>query len=128
MKIIYQPTPKIIIEVEVRDVQEMFDKVGPLQELMESCKCGKCGGTDIRFLHREQGGFDYYELVCQERNDSGIPCGAKLSLGQDLKTKNLFPRRYAQDPSDKKKPLMKDGKKVWLPNNGWVRWNGEKYV
>jgi len=139
MKAIFKPNDKLSFEVEAENLQEVMKTLGPIQEVLGSCRCGKCGGNDIRFLHRKVDKYDYYELVCQtprrSQAESGsglvyskdIPCGHKLALGND--GTNLFPRRYEQDPNDKKKPLLdKDGNKVWLPNNGWVRWDGSKYV
>ena len=121
IEVFYRPNDKLTLKLEIRDAKGLFEELGPLQEILGSCTCGKCKGTNIRFLHRKVDKFDYYELQCES-------CGAKLSIGQDQESKTLFPRRYEQDPADKKKPLMKDGKKVWLPNNGWVKWDGEKHV
>ena len=140
MKVKYQATDKIEVEIEASNIKEVFETLGPIQEVIGNCRCGKCGGTNIRFIHRKSGKFDYYELLCQtpvQRQgqdgtiivNKNLSCGAKLSLGSN-EAGNLFPRKYEQDPDDKTKPLMKDGKKVWLPNEGWVRWDKtkEKYV
>ncbi len=126
MEIFYRPSPEITIKVEARGIQEMFQELGPLQEVLGgNSKCGKCGGDKIRMVHRKADGkYDVYELLCETPGPNG-PCGSKLSLGHnDLG--NLFPRRYEQTKGDdgKWKPkLDADGKKIWLPNKGWVRWN-----
>lgn len=119
MKIFYRPNAKFTVEFEPKNVQELFQELGPLQEVLsEAEKCGKCGCTDVKFNHRKVDGNDFYELICGNNK-----CRAKLSLGTERESKNLFPRRYEQDPDDPKKPLMRDGKKVWLPDGGWVRWD-----
>ena len=125
IEVFYRPNPEITLKLEIRDPKGLFEELGPLQEIMDACKCGCCGGTNVRFLHRKVEKFDYYELQCLGSKD-GRKCRAKLSLGQDQENKSLFPRRYAQDPTDPKKPLMKDGKKVFLPNNGWTVYNGKE--
>lgn len=119
MEVFYRPSAKITIKAECRDIEDVFKTIGPLQEVMDSCKCGKCGSDHIRFVHRKADGkYDVYELECQN-------CRAKLALGKNDEG-NLFPRRYEQDPDDKKKPLFKDGKKVWLPDNGWMKWDSQQ--
>lgn len=122
MEVFYRPNAQFTIKLEVEDAKELFEELGPLQEIFAECECGKCKCTNIRFVHRNVDKFDYYELQCEN-------CGAKLSLGQDQKSKQLFPRKYEQDPADPKKPLLDhDGKKVWLPSGGWLKWDTNKGV
>jgi len=123
LEVFFRPTPELTIKAECRDIEDMFKTLGPLQEVLSNTECGKCKSTNIRFSHRKADGkYDVYELQCTK-------CGAKLHMGKTEDGK-LFPRRYKQDPDDPKKPLMHDGKKVWLPNKGWVRWDAEnrRYV
>lgn len=129
MEVFYRPSPELTIKVEARGVEEMFQAIGPLQEVLGgNCKCGKCGGEKIRMVHRKTpDGHDVYELMCVTPNSNGIPCGAKLSLGKSSEG-NLFPRRYeqAKGADGKWSPkLDADGKKVWLPNKGWVKWDAK---
>lgn len=114
MEVFYRPSPEITIKLDVKDIYALFDQLGPLQEIMKACECGKCKSKNIRFLQREAGKFTFYELQCQD-------CSAKLSLGNN--GDSLFPRRYEQDPDDPKKPLLKDGKKVWLVDGGWMKYD-----
>lgn len=119
MEVFFRPTPDLTIKIECRDVEDIFKQLAPLQEVLTNCKCGKCKKDKVRLLHRTVGdkNYDVYEILC-------VSCGAKLQLGNN--GDSLFPRRYEQDPDDPKKPLMKDGKKVWLPNNGWIKWDKDK--
>lgn len=119
LEVFYRPTADLTIKAECRDIEDVFKTLGPLQEVLGgNCECGKCKGTKIRLSHRKADGkFDVYELLCET-------CHAKLALGKNDQG-NLFPRRYEQDPDDPKKPRMKDGKKVWLADNGWVKWDRE---
>lgn len=119
MEVFFRPTPDLTIKIECRDVEDIFQQLAPLQEVLTNCKCGKCGCDKVRLLHRVVGdkNYDVYEILCTK-------CGAKLQLGNNGKA--LFPRRYEQDPDDPKQPLMKDGKKVWLPDNGWIKWDAKQ--
>lgn len=129
LEAILRVSESLTIKVECKDVENLFQEVSPLQEVLLNNKCGACGSTKTRLVHRKiEGKHDVYEIACLGINDQNFPCGRKLHLG---KGQNLFPRRYEQDPDDPKKPrLDKEGKKIWLPNNGWVRWDAkqEKYV
>lgn len=120
MEVYYRPSDQVTIKLDVKDVESMFQELGPLQEVFESAECGKCQCKKIRVMHRRPDKFDFYELLCTNPN-----CGARLSLGKNDQG-NLFPRRYEQDEKDPKVPkLDANGKKVWLPNNGWVRYNSK---
>ena len=119
IEVFYKPSPDLTLKFDCSDIKDVFKQVGPVQEILTGASCGKCKSTAIRFVHRtDDDGHDYFELLCTH-------CGAKLAIGQ---SKNrLFPRRYKQDPNDKKKALLDhDGNKVWLPNNGWVKWDSTK--
>jgi len=118
LEIFFRPTPDITIKADCKDIDDVFKTIGPLQEVFHNSTCGKCKSTKIRYVARKADKFDVFELYCES-------CGAKLALGKN-DSGNLFPRRYEQDPADPKKPRMVDGKKVWLPNEGWVRWDASK--
>lgn len=127
MKITYKPTPNISVEIEARGIEEMFQTVGPIQEVLGgNCTCQKCKQSKIRMVHRKADNkFDVYELLCES-------CGARLSLGKN-DMGNLFPRKYEQAKNSEgqwKPKLDGDGKKVWLPDGGWVKWDrtAGKYV
>ena len=125
LKVKYTPFPGMLVEVEGRDLAEIFKELGPVQEVLHNDTCGKCGGKRIRLVHRlADGKHDVYELMCETPGNNKIPCGAKLSLGKSSEG-NLFPRRYEQEKgSDNKwKKKVVDGKTVYLPNKGWVRWD-----
>ncbi len=121
LEVYYRPTAELTIKVEAKDLDDVFKLIGPVQEVLgNNTVCGKCGGTKIRMVHRKADGkYDVYELACEK-------CGAKLALGKN-EMGNLFPRRYPQEKIDGswKPKLDADGKKVWLPNNGWVKWDNK---
>jgi hypothetical protein len=117
MEVLYQATPTIQIKLEVKGIKELFEELGPLQEIFSSMKCGHCSAEadKIRLIHRKAADkYSVYELLCTK-------CKAKLALGQN-EDGGLFPRRYERDDKDPKKPKTKEGKRVYLPNNGWVKW------
>lgn len=129
MEIFFKPNNDITIKSEVRDVEEIFKTLGPLQELFNAARCGKCGGTKIRFIHRKADKYDVYEFLCENQltDDHGRKknCSAKLSLGKN-ELGNLFPRRYEQEKGEDGRwqpKLTADGQKTWLPDGGWVRWD-----
>lgn len=130
MKAIIQATDTLRFEIEGASVQEIFEQIKPIQEVFHNCVCGKCGSSKhIQLVHRKVDKYDYYELKCvaplsDDPKETWNKCNAVLNLGND--NGKLFARRYHQDPNDKTKPLMKDGKKVWKPDNGWMRWNKDK--
>jgi hypothetical protein len=116
LEVSWRPNPDMMIKIEGRDLKDVFKALGPVQEVLGHNKCGKCGGTKIRMVHRNADGHDFYELMCEN-------CSAKLSLGQSTDGK-LFPRRYEQDEKDPKKPKTdNEGKVVYLPDGGWVKWD-----
>lgn len=119
LEVFYRPNNKFTVKVDAKDMEDIFKQVGRLQEVFEACECGKCQSTEIKMVHRVADGYDFYELVCTK-------CNAKLSLGNS-KEQGLFPRRYKQDPKDAKKPLLdENGRKVWLPDGGWQKWDHKK--
>jgi homogentisate 1,2-dioxygenase len=121
MKVIYKPTNQWEFEIDARDgMKTVFEQVGNIQEVLgATSKCGKCGHTVTRLVHRKVDGNDFYESICQK-------CFAKLSFGTNQEERTLFPRRYAQDENDpKKKKINADGDVVYLPSGGWLRYNKE---
>lgn len=116
IEVFFKPSPDLTLKFDCSDIKDVFKQVGPVQEFLTGCSCGKCKSKNIRLAHRKVDKYDYFELACTD-------CYAKLALGQS-EDGNLFPRRYKQDPTDKQKPLLDhDGKKVYLPDNGWVKWD-----
>ena len=125
MEVFYRPSEQVTIKLEVKDVESMFQELGPIQEVFEAAECGRCKCKKIRVVHRKPDKFDFYELLC-----TNSECQAKLSLGKNDQG-NLFPRRYEQDEKDPKVPkLDANGKKVWLPHGGWQKWSAKdgKYI
>lgn len=122
IELFYKPNNHLTIKVECRSVEDIFKELGPIQEVFNE-KCGKCGCDNIRPLARRTADdkHDVYELVCTK-------CGAKLSIGKSLDG-NLFPRRYEQELDESTKKWVpktdKDGKRAYLPDNGWVRWDSK---
>lgn len=131
MEIFYKPSPNITIKVEARGMEEMFQALAPIQEVLgnNTC-CGKCGSNQVRLSHRKtpDNKHDLYEIVCEGVNDNGFSCNAKLALGKN-NMGNLFPRRYKQEKQKDgswQPATDNDGKRVYLPDNGWVRWDSKK--
>ena len=134
IEVFYKPSPDLTIKVECKDMEDMFQTMSPIQEVLGgNTSCGRCGKKNIRMIHRQADGNDIHELECQSRNDRGIPCGARLAIGKSQKTKQLFPRRYELEKDEEgkwQKKVDAQGNTVWLPHNGWVKWDAKekKYV
>ena len=117
-------SPSVFIKTEASDMEGVVAAAAPLQEVAnvyskgcQKCKRNKKPGDNIRFNSRTVEKFTYSELLCND-------CGAKLSFGKNSDG-NLFARWYEQDPNDPAQALMKDGKKVPLPDGGWLKFNPE---
>ena len=97
---------RLTVEVEGETQKNIFDELAKFQEVFEHSTCGKCSSTDVRFVVRNVGDNDFYEIHCQNSK-----CRARLAFGQHKsKEGTLFPRR-------------KDSEGSWLPNGGWVKFN-----
>lgn len=111
MKATYKPNQNLVIEFDFNDQKDLFGKMHMLQEILTENTCGKCGKHNIVFSVRTVDKYTYYELKCKD-------CGAVLQFGQT--DDGLYPRRYEMDGT---KPKLVDGKKVWLPNSGWIKFD-----
>jgi hypothetical protein len=104
---------RLSFELEAGTAKELFNEIASVQEVFdaESC-CGLCGSVDIRFVVREAEGkgkqanqkFTYYELRCNGILDDGNLCRGRFDFGQSLDTKNLFPKRKADEGEPEKGP------------------------
>lgn len=112
MKISYKPKANLLIEFEAKDDIDFVQQMAKIQELTLQ-KCGKCGKDDARYQSRVIGKYTYHELKC-------MSCNSVLTFGHG--EEGLYPRRYEMDGN---KPKIIDGKKVWLANNGWLKWNSD---
>lgn len=95
---------KVEIEVDGEDVKTAFAQMAEAQEVFLNTHCGACDSSDVRLVVRENKGFVYHEVKCME-------CGSALAFGQKREGGTLFPKRKTKEGD-------------WLPNNGWVKWQG----
>ena len=108
MKVTFQLSEKMNVQLDVETQRALFEQLGDLQDVFGESQCGACGCTDVRFQVREVDENKYYELVCPK-------CRAKKAFGCHKNGKTLFPKR-------------KDAAGAYLPNNGWTKWDGKKAV
>jgi hypothetical protein len=113
MKVSYKPSPEVCIEFEAGDQKDIFSNLAKLQEILGENTCGKCKKNNVVFQVRTVGKFTYYEIRCKD-------CKAVLQFGQS--DAGIYPRRYKMNGTE---PLIVDGKKVWLKDNGWLQYNQE---
>lgn len=97
----------MLFTVEYKTQTELWKKLAQLEEVFGEKVCGKCGGTELRHIVREnKDGDEFFELICQGF-DEGKRCRAKLAYGQHKKGETLFPSR-------------KDKEGKYLDNGGWT--------
>ena len=112
MKAIYTTrNSKLAVELEASTHKDLWKQLASFQEVFEEEKCGKCNGTNLRYVIRKSKDskgkeYEYHELRCAD-------CGAKLAFGVlDDGSGSLFPKRKGEDGKIRGK---------W----GWVKWNPE---
>lgn len=98
------------LEIEAADQKTLFQEMAKHQEVFSHTNCGACNSPNIRHVVRKvtQGkkNYEYFEIHCQK-------CRARLAFGLHQEGGTLFPKK-------------KDEAGNWLPNNGWVRFEGNK--
>ena len=121
MKVQVKLTPTTIVEAEGKNPVEVFQELATLSEVFGESKCGRCGGTDLKYVVRNvQDGkktYSYFELRCLNKD-----CRAKLSFGQ-TDDGIIYPKRYKTE--DKEAVLDENGKRVVLGKWGWTIYNRE---
>jgi hypothetical protein len=106
------------LDVESETSKGLFKGIAECQATFEDTKCGACGDTNIRYVHRTVEDNEFYEVHC-----TNIKCKAKLMYGHKKDGKTMYPKRYEVDAKGKAK--VENGKTVYLPNNGWTIYKGE---
>lgn len=97
------------------DQVDIFGQLAEFQEIFEETNCGKCDSESIRYVVRNVEDNSYHELHCKD-------CRAKLAFGQHKKQtkKTLFPKRRA---GKNHATGLDEG--TYLPDRGWLRWDGQ---
>jgi len=100
---------RLTVECEGANVKELVRSIAQVQEILDAdSSCGLCGSQQIKFRvrQREKGGrrFDFFELICEI-------CHGFLEFGQKTDMVSLYPKRKGESGT-------------WLPNRGWVRYEG----
>jgi hypothetical protein len=112
MQLTYKLTDKLTVSFEASGQKEILQNLSVLSEIFSHSHCGACRKPDIRYVVRETSKgtkkFQYYELHCQNP-----ACRARLAFGQHSEGGTLFPKK-------------KDDEGNYLPNNGWVKFNGKQ--
>ena len=117
MEALFKLSPDVTVKVESESVIGLVEELTKVRESIGPESCGKCGDVHTHVNCRTVKGDTYYEIRCQK-------CHAVLQLGVNKEDKNLYKKRLKVD--DKGKAVKgEDGKAVYLPNNGWKKWNPE---
>jgi hypothetical protein len=109
----------ITIHAEGENTIEVFEQLAELTEVFGEPNAVKGGETaPYIFRVRTVGTDKFYELYSAKLK------GAKLLYGCSKEAKKLYPKRMKTD--NKGKAIKgDDGKGIYLPDRGWVRWNRE---
>ena len=101
----------LIIEIEEDKQVNLFKALASIQEVFGQKRCGKCGSSDLQFTVRAVDKSKFLEIKCNK-------CFAKLAISpHDSDAGTLYPKRTGKDDA---------GETVWLPDNGWVKWDKDK--
>lgn len=107
MKVEVKVSDRVTVTAEGETQLQVFEQLGTMQEVFGEKECGKCKKTDLTFRVRKvtkgKQEFVYPELQCRS-------CWAKLTFGQKMEDKTLFPHRKNEDGSEK-------GKRGWVVYN-----------
>jgi hypothetical protein len=102
MKVTYQVSNKMMIEVEGKTQKDVFKQLSEVSEVFGESICQNCKSEAVRFRVRNVQDNDFYELYCMN-------CHARLQFGSHKKGDTLFPKRT-------------DANGQFLDNRGWVKW------
>jgi len=103
MKAIYKVSDKLSFEINAEGQKGLFEELADIQEIFSDEPCGKCKGTELKYVVREKDDNKFYEVRCN--------CGAKLKFGQHKGSQTtLFPKR-------------KNAANEWVADRGWLKWN-----
>lgn len=116
MKLVYSINHATSVEVECPKLQDVIKSLTEIRDSVGFEPCGKCKSDYTFPRHRNADSNDFYEYVCGD-------CGAVLQLGTSKDAQLLYKKRMKTD--NKGKAIKIDDKAVYLPNNGWQKWNNE---
>lgn len=123
MKVQIKVAPRVFVEATGDSHTALFEQTAALQEVFGTFdQCGKCQGTDLRFVVRQDTAkHTYYELHCQNSR-----CRARLAFGLNdgEKKGSMFPRRKETAKQSVMGGKLEAG--AYLPDNGWIKWNKTK--
>lgn len=102
MKVQYK-VGNAVVEVDGRDVKDVFGQLSGAVEVFGNSTCGSCGSHEVVPVVRENQGNTYYEMRCTN-------CGASLGFGQRKADGALYPKR-------------KDKEGGWLDARGWQKFS-----
>jgi hypothetical protein len=108
---VYEPRKDLKISFTAASQEDIFEQLSKLHDIFSEDECGKCKSHNLRFVRRVVGKFTFHELKC-------LDCGAIISFGKS--DTGLYAKRYEMDGTS---PKIVNGKKVYLADSGWLKWN-----
>lgn len=114
MKAVFKLNPSVSVEVESDNLKDLIDKISEIRESIGPEPCGKCKSENTFPNARKVGDDIFYEIRCAD-------CDAVLQLGTSKADQKLYKKRLKTD--NKGKAVKENDKAVYLPDNGWLKWN-----
>jgi hypothetical protein len=117
---------QLVVDISTAEsMVDAFEKLAAFEEVFKIDTCGKCKTKNITRVVREVDGNKYYELWCRNKE-----CKAKLEFGCNNAPKKgcMYPQLKTRhkDPSDPKgKKKLPADQQTYLPDNGWMIYDGE---
>jgi hypothetical protein len=110
-----------VVTAEAETIIELWEQLSKLTEVFgepDAVK-GSDVGKDLVHRVRKQGKFKFYELYCPS-----LKAKLEFGVGDEENKGNLYPKRMKTGAGGK---AVKDdnGKGIYLPDRGWIRWNRE---
>lgn len=114
MKAVFKLNDRLTLELDAESPKGLFEKIAEYSATFEDTECGACKSKALQYTVREVEDNKFYEIHCTK-------CGCKVSYGHAKDGKKMYPKRGETDAKGKVKK-DKDGKGIYLPNNGWVKY------
>lgn len=115
MEAYYKVNENLTFKINGENVKSILDQLTGIYQSVGAEECGKCGSGDTRPQSRKIKDDVFYEIRCQQ-------CEAVLQLGVSKEDQSLYKKKMKTDTKGKA-VKDNDGKGVYLPNGGWLKWN-----
>ena len=93
MNVSFDVGSKCRLAVDVKDVKQAFEFISYAESVFGVDRCGNCQSGNLKLVHRQPQGYDYYSVACKD-------CLHELKFGQQKESGRLFPKGWEPPYSD----------------------------